>query len=363
MNLDTHFLLRLLLGLGVAFVLSLATTPIVKMFAEKVGAMDIPDNKRRVHDHPIPRMGGLAIFLGFILSVVLFAEINTQLQGILLGSVVIVITGVLDDILQLRAWIKFLAQILAAVIAVLHGVVIEILSNPIGTGELFSLNWASIPVTIIWIVAVTNSVNLIDGLDGLAVGVSTISCVTMLVIVLVVGEQNVALVLAALAGACVGFMPFNFNPAKIFMGDTGALFLGYILSTVSIMGMFKVYAVFSFLVPVFALGLPILDTSMAFFRRLAKGQNPMKPDRKHLHHRLLDMGLNQKQVVAILYLISAVLGLVAALLAAEGWVRTVLLCAAVALALLVGTLILRAHKQDVEKKQEASEQGEPNEKD
>ena len=358
MIIDTQFLLRLLLAIGVAFVLSLTATPIVKKFAEKVGAMDIPDHKRRVHNHPIPRMGGLAIFLGFILSVVLFADINMQLQGILLGSVVIVITGVIDDIIQLRAWIKFLAQIAAAVIAVLYGVVIQILSNPFSAGDLWNLGWVAIPITILWIVAVTNSVNLIDGLDGLAVGVSTISCVTMLVIVLVVAEQNVALVLGALAGACVGFMPFNLNPAKIFMGDTGALFLGYILSTVSIMGMFKVYAVFSFLVPVFALGLPILDTSMAFFRRLAKGQNPMKPDRKHLHHRLLDMGLNQKQVVAILYLISAVLGLVAALLAAKGWLRIVLLCIALALAVLVGVLIMRAHRHERELEKQRAEQGE-----
>ena len=250
---------RILLAVAIAFAISFAAVPVVKTFATKVGAIDIPDGKRRVHDHPIPRMGGLAIFLGFLLSVVLFADITRQVRGILIGAVLIVACGAIDDVVNLRAWIKLLVQVAAAVIAVAHGVVIEFFSNPniFSDNELLVLGWLSIPVTVLWIVGITNSVNLIDGLDGLAVGVSTIASVTMFVVALLVSEGNVALLLAALMGACLGFMPYNLNPAKIFMGDTGALLLGYVLSTVSVVGMFKTYALVTFVVPILALFLPL----------------------------------------------------------------------------------------------------------
>ena len=165
-----------------------------------------------------------------------------------------------------------------------------------------------------WIVGITNAVNLIDGLDGLACGVSTISSMTMLVIALTVAEPDVALLMAALAGGCIGFLPYNLNPAKIFMGDTGSTFLGFILATVSIEGLFKSYAIISFAVPFLMLGLPIFDTCFAILRRVSHGQSPMSPDRGHIHHRLIDMGFNQKQAVAVLYVISAILGLSAVVL-------------------------------------------------
>lgn len=195
-------------------------------------------------------MGGLAIFLGFIVSMLLFVDITQEVRGILLGAIIIVITGVIDDIISLRAWTKFLIQILSAVIAVLHGVVINVVSNPnvFSSQEAIVLGWLAIPLTVLWIVGITNSVNLIDGLDGLAVGVSTISCVTILVVALLVSEPNVALIVAALAGACIGFMPYNLNPARIFMGDTGSLLLGYVLATVSVLGLFKFYAIVTFVV-------------------------------------------------------------------------------------------------------------------
>ena len=228
MFLNTELWLRALLAIAVGFAVSFASTPIVKTFAQKVGAIDVPKDARRVHDHPIPRMGGLAIFLGFILSVVLFVDISRQVQGILLGAVLIAACGAIDDIISLRAWIKLIVQIVAAIVAVAHGVVIEVLMNPniFSENEALILGVLAVPVTILWIVGITNSVNLIDGLDGLAVGVSTISSVTMFVVALLVAEGNVAVILAALMGACVGFMPYNFNPAKVFMGDTGSLFLG-----------------------------------------------------------------------------------------------------------------------------------------
>lgn len=345
MPLDLDLMIRVLIALVAALVMSFAATPVIKAFAQKVGAMDVPDDARRVHDHPIPRLGGLAIFIGFLLSVVLFADITKQVRGILLGSILIVAVGAIDDLISLKAWVKFLFQIVAAIIAVAHDVVIEVLMNPnvFSSTDTLNLGILAIPVTIIWIVAITNSVNLIDGLDGLAVGVSTISSITMLVIALVVSEGNVAVILAALAGACIGFMPYNLNPAKIFMGDTGALLLGYVLSTVSIIGLFKFYAVVSFAVPLLALAVPLFDTVFAFFRRLIKGQNPMKPDRGHFHHRLIDMGLNQKQAVAILYSISALLGLAAVVITTSGELKALILIVAFCLAAIVGGLIMKGH--------------------
>ncbi len=322
MPLDNQLIAYVALALLAALVISFLMTPVVRTFAYKVGAVDIPKDARRMHRVPIPRLGGLAIFIGFMVSVLILGNIrnNGQLQSILLGSVIIVVLGVVDDIMALPAMLKFVVQIAAALIPALNGVVIQAFSNP----NIFSssLYWVlgplSIPFTVLWIVAITNAVNLIDGLDGLANGVSAISATTMLVIALLASEAEVAIVMAALVGACVGFMPYNLNPAKMFMGDTGATFLGYILATMSIQGLFKFYAVISFAVPFLILGLPIFDTTFAFIRRIAHGQSPMHADRGHIHHRLIDMGLNQKQAVATLYVISAMLGLSAVVLTTGG---------------------------------------------
>ena len=323
-----------------AFLVALITTPIVKSLAQKWGAVDVPKDGRRMHDHPIPRMGGLAIFLGFLLSVILFIPfvqtdgLGMQLQGMLLGAVIIVVLGILDDSYALPALPKLIVQIVAAVIAVCSGNVIDTISNPnIFSNDLYwELGWLSIPVTVIWIVAVTNAVNLIDGLDGLACGVSTISSMTVLVIALTVAEPTVAVLMACLAGGCIGFLPYNTNPAKIFMGDTGSTFLGYVLAVVSIQGLFKYYTLISFVVPFLMLGLPIFDTCFAFIRRIAHGQSPMHADRSHIHHRLIDMGLNQKQAVAVLYVISAILGLSAVVLTTIGSLRAMLLLFAMCIA-------------------------------
>ncbi len=335
--------LRLLLALAVALVISFGTTPIVKLFAQKLGAMDMPDQERHIHAHPTPRMGGMAIFLGFLIGVILFVEITPPVQGILIGAVIIVATGVVDDIVSLRYWMKLAGQLLAAVVAVAHGVIIQGLMNPnVFSGEeTLVVGILAIPITILWIVGVTNAVNLIDGLDGLACGVSAISSVTMLVAALLVAEPNVALLLAALTGACLGFIPYNFNPAKIFMGDTGALLLGYVLATVSILGLFKFYAVMTFLVPVLALALPLFDTAFAIIRRVIHGQNPMTPDRGHLHHRLIDHGLSQKQAVAVLYSLSAMLGLTAVVICTTGKLRLLLLGVELAVAVAVGIFVYR----------------------
>ena len=332
----------MLLAMLVAAAVSFASTPMVKALACKVGAIDVPKDNRRMHKVPIPRMGGLAIFLAFLLSVLVFADIDRQMQGILLGSIMIVILGVLDDIMALKALPKLFVQIAAAGVAVWHGCTIQFVSNPNVFSEATYLNlgWLSIPVTIIWIVAITNAVNFIDGLDGLACGVSTISAISMLVIALLVSESDVALVMAALVGACLGFMPYNKNPAKMFMGDTGSTFLGYILATISIQGLFKYYAIVSFAVPFLILGLPMFDTLFAIIRRLAHGQNPMAPDRGHIHHRLIDMGLNQKQAVAALYVISSILGLSAVMLTSSGAIKAMLFLMALAVAAFLASRVI-----------------------
>lgn len=340
--------IKLVAVIIVAFLISLGSTPIVKAFATKVGAMDVPRDARRVHDHPIPRMGGLSIFLGFLLSVLLFVDITNEIRGILLGLVLIVATGVLDDIVSLNAWVKLGAQILAAVIAVLHGVEIHFFMHPnvFVQGNVLNIGWLSYPITVLWIVGITNSVNLIDGLDGLAVGVSTISCITILVAVLLTGgvDPSVPLLIAALAGACIGFMPYNLNPAQIFMGDTGSLMLGFTLSTVSVLGLFKFYTIVTFVVPVLALAVPLSDTIFAFCRRILHGQSPFKADRGHFHHKLMDLGFNQKQSVAILYAISAILGLAAVTLTTNGALRFLLLLLALAIAIAVWVFLSRAIK-------------------
>ena len=229
-------------------------------------------------------------------------------------------------------------QIAAAGVAVWHGCRIQFISNPNVFSEATYLNlgWLSIPVTIIWIVAITNAVNFIDGLDGLAVGVSAISTASLIVIALMVKEVNIVIILCALFGACLGFIPYNMNPAKIFMGDTGSTFLGYILATLSITGLFKMYAIISFAVPFLILGIPIFDICFAFLRRIAHGQNPMKADRGHFHHRLIDMGFSQKQSVAIAYMLTGMLGLAAVLLTSSGELKALILIAAIFIVSAIG---------------------------
>ncbi len=361
MKLELQLVAVVACALGAAFLVALVATPVVKRLAFRVGAVDVPKDSRRMHNHPIPRMGGLAIFLGFLLSVLLFADLTTQLRGMLLGAVIIVVLGILDDIYALGAKLKLAVQIAAALVAVFSGNVIETLSNPnvFSTDLYWDLGWLSIPATVIWIVAITNAVNLIDGLDGLACGVSTISSMTLLVISLLVADAPVAILMAALAGGCLGFLPYNLNPAKIFMGDTGSTFLGYILAVVSIQGLFKFYTIISFAVPFLMLGLPIFDTCFAFIRRIAHGQSPMHADRSHVHHRLIDMGFNQKQAVAVLYVISAILGLSAVVLTTSGALKAMILLLALCFAGALAALIYTGGGKKGTARRPAEPSGEP----
>ena len=353
----TRLALQMLAAMAAAVAISFLSTPLVKTLAYKVGAIDVPKDSRRMHKVPIPRLGGLAIFLAFLLSALIFADIDRQLQGILLGAVIIVVLGALDDVLALKALPKLIVQILAAGVAVYHGCVIQFISNPnvFSNATYVNLGWLSVPITIIWIVAITNAVNFIDGLDGLAVGVSSISAAALIVIALMVAETNIAIILCALFGACLGFIPYNMNPAKIFMGDSGSTFLGYILATLSITGLFKMYAIISFAVPFLILGLPIFDICFAFLRRIAHGQSPMQADRGHVHHRLIDMGFTQKQAVAIAYMLTAILGLAAVVLTSSGELKALILIGAVFVVGAIGMrLIFSSHEQPEKTDAEAS---------
>ncbi len=356
--------IKMLLAFAVSLLVAYVMTPPVKRFAEKVGAIDVPKDNRRVHDHPIPRMGGLAIFIGFMLSLIFFVPMSTKVTGLLVGSVIIAVMGGVDDIVSLNPWVKLAGQIVAALVAIRCGLVFDVISNPnIFAEETYiEIGWLSIPLTMLWIVGCTNAVNLIDGLDGLAVGVSAISSLTMLIVSLFVSEPVVSIILAALTGACLGFMPYNLNPAKIFMGDVGSQLLGFVLSTASIMGLFKLHAIITFFVPLLALALPLADTIFAFFRRILHGQSPFKADKGHFHHRLLAMGLNQKQVVAVLYGISAVLGLLAVLMAGDSMaVKIICLIAAFIISLGIWLKVfknnpnLREHHAEEHKAETAAE--------
>lgn len=364
MDIEINDLIKIGAALLSAIAVCFVMTPLVRSFAVKVGAVDVPKDNRRMHDHPIPRQGGLAIFLGFLVAVVLFADLDRQVQGILLGSVIIVTVGAIDDIVPLPALLKFAVQIAAAGVAVAFGVRIEFIANPIfwSDTEVISFGVWSIPVTIFWIVGITNSINLIDGLDGLACGVSAIASLSILVISMVLRQANVAVLLAAILGACLGFIPYNLNPAKIFMGDTGALLLGYVLSTVSVVGLLKFYTIISFAVPILALALPIFDTSFAIIRRLLKGQNPMSPDRGHFHHRLIDMGLSQKQAVAVLYAISAVLGLSAVLITTTDEMKALIFVFAFCVAIVIGIALLKSHDDHVARGEEQKKEEEEDNK-
>ena len=363
MNISPNAIGYVAAAFGVAALVAFISTPVVKSLAFRVGAVDDPkkdkDPGRRMHRNPIPRMGGLAIFLGFLLSLLIFVQMTNPMKGLLLGSIIIVILGIFDDIYDLPAKFKFLVQIVAAVVAMLSGNIITVLSNPniFSSNPVWELGWLSYPITVLWIVGITNAVNLIDGLDGLACGVSTISSMTMLVVALLVTETGEAVVMGALAGACLGFLPYNLNPAKIFMGDTGSTFLGFVLATVSVQGMFKLPAVITFVAPFLMLGLPIFDTAFAFIRRIAHGQSPMHADRGHVHHRLIDMGFSQKQAVGILYVISAILGLSAVVLTTAGAMRAMLFLLAMCAAGLVAAKIFLSNNGEGKKKELPEESG------
>ena len=305
-----------------AALLSYVCTPLVRVLAFKIGAVDIPKDGRRMHSVPIPRIGGLAIFIGFALTILAFCPMSKFLAVALFGGLVIVVMGVLDDIFALNALLKLAVQVAVAFFAIAEGVTIDFIS--LGS-KMIPLGAWSVPLTLLWIVGLTNSINLIDGLDGLACGVSIISSMSLFTVMMILGDFGSSLIIAIVIGACIGFFPFNAHPAKIFMGDTGAQTLGYLLSLISIEGVFKTHTVFSFLIPLSIFGLPIFDTLFAIIRRLLNGKSPFSADRGHIHHRLIDLGFGQRKSTKILYSICGILGIAAVLLTLKYYIPAVLI--------------------------------------
>lgn len=316
----------------IALIVTYALTPSIKKLAIKIGAIDRP-NARKVHTRIIPRLGGLAIYIGFLAGVLWSVHLSYEIMGLLLGCTAIVLLGIWDDVCQIPAKVKLVGQIIAALIPVCFGIQIEWLTNPFG--DLIVLpELIAVPVTVFWIIGFTNTVNLIDGLDGLAAGVSVIASISMFLMAVSMHQYLPAIIIVAMAGAALGFLQYNFNPAKIFMGDTGSMLLGYTMAVVAILGLVKTAATVALVVPLIALGLPILDTLFAIVRRKMSGVPIFQPDKGHLHHRLLALGLSQKQAVLTMYCVSVVLGLVALFVANVNY-KTGLLTVLIVLAIII----------------------------
>jgi len=291
-----------------SLVMSLLLTPLVKRLAYRVGAVDHP-NHRKVHSNVMPRLGGLAIYISFIISSFIFLDFNSNFKAILLGSAIIIILGITDDIIGVKAKVKLVGQILATIPLLAYGLQINFASDIILI-EVFGTI-----LTVFWVVGLVNAVNLIDGLDGLAGGVSLIGVLSLAMVSLIQGNLLDVSLSVLLAGAILGFLRYNFNPAEIFMGDTGSMFLGYAVASISLLTIGNSTELVTYLIPILALGVPIFDTNFAFSRRLINGKHPFTPDKEHIHHRFINFGLNQKQTVLTIYLISLVFGLTSILLA------------------------------------------------
>jgi len=298
--------------LVIAFVISCATTllvtPIIIKLAKKFNVIDKPNN-RKMHKDMKPSMGGLAIFIGAAAGFIYLQPMHDQLNAIVIGACIMLITGILDDMFEFRAMYKLAGQITAAVVVVSSGLIIEKLTIPF-VGTVY-LGFLGIAITIFWIVAASNAINLIDGLDGLAAGVSAIGLTSILVMAFIDYRLVVVYLCIILIGSCIGFLFHNFHPSKIFMGDTGALFLGYSIAIVSMLGLFKNVAFFSFIVPIIVLAIPIFDTIFAIIRRAINKQGIATPDKKHIHYQLISMGYSHRASVLIIYGFSIFFGSVA----------------------------------------------------
>ncbi len=320
---------QLLLDSGtfvIALVSVLLCTPLVRRLASHVGMLD-EMGERRMHEVPKPRIGGIAVYLGFAFALFSAAGValsynrfggqeTHSLLGLLFGCTLILCVGVWDDIMGMKPRAKFLAQIIVALISMLYGFRIDGFANPLGHGEWISLPlWFQIPMTLVWYLGMMNAINFIDGLDGLLPGVTAICGAFMFAIALMKGHAVVAIVLIALVGATIGFLPYNFNPAKIILGDSGALFIGFVFATASVIGESKGAVTISLLVPVIVLALPILDTAATIIRRTSSGRKITDADRGHFHHQLIfRFGLNVKQAVLLIYAVCFALGAIALLL-------------------------------------------------
>ena len=356
----------------IAFVTSFMLTPHTIKLAKKLGAVDTPKDQRRINKITMPRLGGLAVIMGFVVSVayllvvmsiegnidLLEENYNFKLIGFTIGGLVIGITCFLDDVKGVKAIVKLIAQIIAAIICIKCGIVIDNISLPFIDGSKISIGLYEI-ITVFWIVGITNALNLIDGLDGLSTGITIISCLSLLIIFSLNGSPLISIVLiTALGGSLVGFLPYNFNPSKTFIGDTGSNFLVYCLSVISILGIAKTYTAIVIVAPIIVLALPLFDTVFAVVRRVIKGKSLkaiIQPDANHLHHKMLQNGFSQKQAVLVLYGISTVLGMFAIILMESGIFK------ALSFALIIIVVIAIGYKEFFKQRLLESETSEANE--
>ncbi len=353
-----------------AFIVTYMATPYSIKIAEKIGAIDIPKDERRMRKKSMPKLGGVAVITGFIISLIYLVMITyiegsinlfdeneylKKLIGMGLGIMVIAITGILDDTKTLNPLQQFIGQLIAACIAVAFGIKIGNINIPF-IAEMGLSETVSIIITIIWIVGITNAINFLDGLDGLSSGIAITSCVSLLIIFAINDSPMIAiLVITSLIGALFGFLPFNFAPAKTFIGDTGSNFLGYLLSIISILGVAKTYTIAVIVLPMLALGLPIVDVTWAIIRRLVKGKSLkaiFMADKGHLHHRLVRKGFSQKQTVLIMYIISASLGVFAIIILESGIWKAVSFLLMVIAALALGYRTFITQKEEKGEKYE-----------
>jgi len=308
-----------------AFALAFVFTPVAIKIAPKIGAVDIPKDNRRMHTKAMPRFGGMAIYIGTVTSMLIFLPFSTQLMGVIAGGTLIFLVGIIDDLRNLPAKVKLICQILCAFILFQFSVKISFIGNPFGDGYYFFPWIVSLLVTVVWIVGITNTINLIDGLDGLAGGVAFIASIAIAYTAFIGNNPTACMAMLAIAGGALGFLPFNFNPAKIFMGDGGALFLGFMLAGLSVMNPMKSATMLATVVPVLVLGLPIFDTTFAILRRLVNKRPIMEADKGHLHHRIMAAGLGQRRTVLTLYGISGTMGVAAILLSRDLFIESGLL--------------------------------------
>ncbi|MCS7191561.1 MAG: undecaprenyl/decaprenyl-phosphate alpha-N-acetylglucosaminyl 1-phosphate transferase [Armatimonadetes bacterium] len=311
-------LTALALAFLVATSISIVMTPLSIQWAIKLGIIAQP-SARKIHHEPIPSWGGVALAIAILIgSTVGWLSLKTlpaNIFGVSLGLLVIIFIGTFDDRFSLRPKLKLAGQFIAALLPVVFGLKISFINNPLGEGYLYLTTWQSWLLTIFWILALTNAVNLIDGLDGLAAGVSFFAALTLSFLVANQNLLPIAVTFAAIAGACVGFLPYNFHPAKVFMGDTGAMTLGYLFATFSILGAVKSFAALSVLfMTSLVLAYPLIDTTFAILRRWLTGRSIFSADRGHLHHKLIDSGLDQRQAVLTLYALTLIFCLLALLL-------------------------------------------------
>lgn len=314
----------------VTFAVALVMTPVAIRLAPRIGAMDIPKDKRRMHSKPMPRFGGMAIFIACETGIAIFMHSEPKALVILAGGALMYAVGVADDLKGMPAKLKFLLQIACAAFIYAGGIKIDFIKNPANYfSGIEEYIWFPGPVsfiiTVIWIAGLTNTVNLIDGLDGLAAGVSCIASACIAYSAILSGQYSVGLAMLAVTGSALGFLPFNFHPAKIFMGDSGSLYLGFMIAVISIFGSTKGATLIATIVPFLVLGLPIFDTAFAIIRRWVNGCPIMTADKGHLHHRIMNTGIGQRRTVLIMYCISAIMGMVAVLVVQRVWIEAAVL--------------------------------------